>query len=172
MAKTIEELGYWLKHDFRNTEHHGRRQAVSYKRPIDCMRELLERHDVTYRNLNDNTVRYVTRYGVVVAREEDGAIFAYYADADGIRFTTEQAHTFAVVPDRDATMIARQAMSKFIVEIRDDDIKEWCAGCPMNYDYVQCTASYGIDDPLLEWLWDGRKNERPKNCPLIPYEEM
>ena len=84
------------------------------KRPIDRLCELLEKHDVTHRKLDEDTVRYVTKYGIVVACEENGSLFAYYADADGIWLTPEQAYMLTVMPDRDAM---RKRTTRLLVEL-------------------------------------------------------
>lgn len=84
------------------------------KRPIDRLCELLEKHDVTHTRLDEDTVRYVTRYGVVIAYEKDGSLLANYADVDGIRLTPEQAYVFTVMPDRDAM---RKRTTRLLVEL-------------------------------------------------------
>ena len=84
------------------------------KRPVDRLCELLEKHEVTHRKLDEDTVRYVTKYGIVVACEENGSLFAHYADADGIWLTPEQAYMLTVMPDRDAM---HKRTTRLLVEI-------------------------------------------------------
>ena len=67
---------------------------------------------------------------------------------------------------------------KFIIDIRDSDLSEGCAMCPLNYDYISCNAYYCTDshknddgDPLFGWLLDGNPNKMPDDCPLIPLIE-
>ena len=58
---------------------------------------------------------------------------------------------------------------KHIVEIKDEDLMDGCSSCPMNYDYIYCNASAEEgEDPMIGWLIDGGKDERPKDCPLLP----
>lgn len=63
---------------------------------------------------------------------------------------------------------------KFIIEIKDSDLSEGCAWCPLNYDYQGCRAFHGnksTDDPMLNWEWDGQEKKRPDDCPLVPLIE-
>jgi hypothetical protein len=64
-------------------------------------------------------------------------------------------------------------MSKYVIEIDDTDLEDGCAYCPLNYDYQGCQAFHGPrkNDPMIGLEIDGSPKERPKNCPLVPYEK-
>lgn len=64
-------------------------------------------------------------------------------------------------------------MSKYIIEIDDERLKEGCEYCPLNYDYDKCLAHNGEwrSDPMHAWDLNGSPDGRTENCPLVPYEK-
>lgn len=64
-------------------------------------------------------------------------------------------------------------MSKYVIEIGDGDLEDGCANCPLNYDYQYCVVYHGdwSEEPVSNSSFEGCKEGRPKNCPLVPYEK-
>lgn len=59
-------------------------------------------------------------------------------------------------------------MSKYVIEISDEDLVLGCKDCPMNYDFQHCVVYHGdwSEEPVSNSSFEGCKEGRPKNCPL------